>query len=63
METIEDFLNKSNIQYFGIESILVCEPDLIKKREKRERSNSKCITYNTCVKKLIHYNIMNIFFN
>ena len=31
MEIMEEVLNKSNIQYFGIGTPLVCEPDLVKK--------------------------------
>ncbi len=54
METMEEILNKSKIQYFGIGRPLICEPDIIKRWEKGERCKSKCITCNSCVRKSIH---------
>ncbi len=54
MKTMEEILNKSKIQYFGIGRPLICEPDIIKRWEKGERCKSKCITCNSCVRKSIH---------
>ena len=54
METMEEILNKSKIQYFGFGRPLLCEPDIIKRWEKGERCKSKCITCNSCVRKSIH---------
>ena len=59
MDTIEEVLAKSNIEYFGIGRPLVCEPDIIQRWEKGERCNSKCVTCNTCVKKSIHSCVLN----
>ena len=59
MDTIEEVLGKSNIEYFGIGRPLVCEPDIIQRWEKGERCKSKCVTCNTCVKKSIHSCVLN----
>jgi 2,4-dienoyl-CoA reductase-like NADH-dependent reductase (Old Yellow Enzyme family) len=59
METMEEVLNKSKIEYFGVGRPLVCEPDLVKRWEKGERYKSKCIGCNTCVKNLAHSCVLN----
>ena len=59
METMEEVLNKSKIEYFGVGRPLVCEPDLVKRWEKGERCKSKCIGCNTCVKNLAHSCVLN----
>ena len=50
METMEELLSKSNIQYFGFGRPLFCEADLIKKWKNGERSKSKCIGCMSCLK-------------
>ena len=59
MEIMEEVLNKSNIQYFGIGTPLVCEPDIVKKWENGERCKSKCIGCNGCAKNLAHSCVLN----
>ena len=54
METMENILNDSNIQYFGFGRPLLCEPDLIKKWENGERSKYKCIGFMGCLKTFSH---------
>ena len=49
-ETMEDILNSSNIQYFGIVRPLICEPDIVKRWKNGDRSKAKCITCNSCLK-------------
>ena len=59
MDTMEDILKESNIQYFGIGRPLVCEPDLVKRWENGERCKSKCIGCNGCAKNLAHTCVLN----
>ncbi len=59
METMENILNDSNIQYFGFGRPLLCEPDLIKKWENGERSKSKCIGCMGCLKTFSHKCVLN----
>ena len=59
METMENILNDSNIQYFGFGRPLLCEPDLIKKWENGERTKSKCIGCMGCMKTFSHKCVIN----
>ena len=48
VETMENILNTSNIEYFGIVRPLICEPDIVKRWLNGDRSKAKCITCNSC---------------
>ena len=58
-DSMEKVLNESNVQYFAIGRPLICEPDLVKRWENGIKDKSKCISCNTCVKKLEHSCVLN----
>ena len=43
VDELNEILNKSNIQYFGIARPLICEYDLLKRWKNGETKKSKCI--------------------
>ena len=49
VDKLNEILNKSNIQYFGIGRPLICEYDLIKKWKEGVTKKSKCVSCNTCL--------------
>ena len=49
VDDLNDILNGSNIQYFGIGRPLICEYDLIKKWKEGTTKKVKCISCNTCL--------------
>ena len=51
LNEINELLNKSKIQYFGIARPLICEIDLIKRWKNGDTKKSKCIACNTCLTK------------
>ena len=53
VDELNDILNKSNIQYFGIVRPLICEYDIIKRWKNGETKKSKCISCNTCLFKTL----------
>ena len=48
MDNLNEILNRSNIQYFGIGRPLICEFDLIKKWKEGVTKKVKCISCNAC---------------
>ena len=59
VDELNDILNKSNIQYFGIVRPLICEYDIIKRWKNGETKKSKCISCNTCLFKTLGTCIFN----
>ena len=59
VDELNDILNKSNIQYFGIVKPLICEYDIIKRWKNGETKKSKCISCNTCLFKTLGTCIFN----
>ena len=59
IETMEKILNESKIEFFGFGRPLICEPDLVKRWENGERSKSKCIECNGCLKTFSHKCVVN----
>ena len=49
VDELNDILNKSNIQYFGIARPLICEYDLLKKWKTGVTKKSKCISCSSCL--------------
>ena len=49
VDELNEILNKSNIQYFGIVRPLICEPDIIKRWKHGDTKKSKCVSCNTCL--------------
>ena len=49
VDNLNEILNRSNIQYFGIGRPLICEYDLIKKWKAGLTKKSKCVSCNTCL--------------
>ena len=49
VDNLNEILNKSNIQYFGIARPLICEYDLIKKWKNGETKKTKCVSCNSCL--------------
>ena len=49
VDNLNEILNKSNIQYFGIGRPLICEFDLIKKWKLGQTKKSKCVSCNSCL--------------
>ena len=54
---LNEILNDSNIQYFGIGRPLICEYDLIKKWKEGLTKKVKCKTCNTCLDPSKHLGI------
>ena len=48
VDELNEILNKSNIQYFGMARPFICEYDLIKKWKNGETKKAKCISCNSC---------------
>jgi 2,4-dienoyl-CoA reductase-like NADH-dependent reductase (Old Yellow Enzyme family) len=59
IEIMEKILNESKIEFFGFGRPLICEPDLVKRWENGERSKSKCIECNGCLKTFSHKCVVN----
>ena len=49
VDNLNEILEKTNIQYFGIGRPLICEYDLIKKWKLGETKKVKCISCNSCL--------------
>ena len=49
VDELNEILNKSNIQYFGIARPLICEYDLLKKWKNGVTKKSKCISCSSCL--------------
>ena len=49
VDELNEILNKSNIQYFGIARPLICEYDLLKRWKNGETKKSKCISCSSCL--------------
>ncbi len=49
VDELNEILNKSKIQYFGIARPLICEYDLIKRWKNGETKTSKCVSCNSCL--------------
>lgn len=59
VDQLNEILNKSKIQYFGIVRPLICEPDLITRWKKGVTKKSKSISCNTCLFKTLGECIFN----
>ena len=57
VDDLNDILNNSNIQYFGIGRPLICEYDLIKKWKEGVTKKVKCVLCNTCLDPSKHLGI------
>ena len=57
VDDLNEILNGSNIQYFGIGRPLICEYDLIKKWKEGITKKVKCISCNTCLDPSKHIGI------
>ena len=51
VDELNEILNKSKIQYFGIARPLICEYDIIKKWKEGKTKKSKCVSCNSCLNK------------
>ena len=51
IDTMEDIINKTQIEYLSIARPLICEPDIVKKWKKGEKKKSICLNCNNCLKK------------
>ena len=51
VDELNEILNKSKIQYFGIARPLICEYDLIKKWKEGKTKKAKCVSCNSCLYK------------
>ena len=49
VDNLNEILNKSNIQYFGIARPLICEPDLLKRWKEGVTKKVKCVSCNSCL--------------
>ena len=49
VDEMNELLNNSKIQYFGIGRPLICEPDLIKKWKEGKTKKAKCVSCNSCI--------------
>jgi len=49
VDNLNEILEKTNIQYFGIGRPLICEYDLIKRWKEGETKKVKCVSCNTCI--------------
>ena len=59
VDELNEILNKSNIQYFGIVRPLICENDLITRWKKGLTKKTKCISCNSCLFKTLGVCIFN----
>ncbi len=50
VDTMENILNNTNIEYFSICRGLICEPDLVKKFKDNKEYKIKCVNCNGCLK-------------
>ena len=50
VDTIQNTLNNSKIEYVGLARPLICELDLVKKWKNGDMKKSKCVSCNTCLK-------------
>ena len=50
VETIQNTLNNSKIEYIGLARPLICELDLVKKWKNGDMKKAKCVSCNTCLK-------------
>ena len=55
VDELNEILNKSKIQYFGIARPLICEYDLLKKWKEGKTKKAKCVSCNSCLNK--HFGI------
>ena len=51
IDTMEDIINKTQIEYLSIARPLICEPDIVKKWKRGEKKKSICLNCNNCLKK------------
>ena len=49
VDEINEILNSSKIQYFGLARPLMCESDLIKKWKEGKTKKAKCVSCNSCI--------------
>ena len=55
VDELNEILNKSKIEYFGLARPLICEYDIIKKWKEGQTKKSKCVSCNSCLNK--HFGI------
>ena len=48
LNTMEELLNTSKIEYFGITRPLMCEPDIVRYWKTKGERKSKCVSCNKC---------------
>ena len=51
VDTMEDAINNSHIQYLSIARPLICEPDIVKTWKHGDKKKSNCLNCNNCLKK------------
>jgi len=51
VDELNEILNKSNIQYFGLARPLICEPDIVKRWKEGQTKKAKCVSCNSCLSK------------
>jgi 2,4-dienoyl-CoA reductase-like NADH-dependent reductase (Old Yellow Enzyme family) len=54
LDNLNEILNNSNIQYFGIARPLICESNLIKRWKDGETKKAKCVSCNTCLRNFVN---------
>ena len=57
LDNLNEILNNSNIEYFGIARPLICEPDLITRLKNGSTKKPKCVSCNTCLRNAINKSV------
>ena len=57
LDNLNEILNNSNIEYFGIARPLICEPDLIVRLKNGSTKKPKCVSCNTCLRNAINKSV------
>ena len=52
VDSIQNILDNTKVEYVGMARPLICEVDLVKKWSNGDLKNAKCISCNSCIKKL-----------
>ena len=51
VDTMENVINNSNIEFVSVARPLICEPDIVKKWKNGDKKKSICLNCNNCLKK------------
>ena len=57
LDNLNEILNNSKIEYFGIARPLICEPDLITRLKNGSTKKPKCVSCNTCLRNAINKSV------